>query len=109
MPYVTRDQNGRIAAVHDPEERLASRTNHEMVSLEAPDDDDIEWLRSCVEAHARETDSAVAKRLLADWDTATAAFVKVMPTDFKRVLEAAAAARAEGRDETEAVMAAARL
>ena len=30
-----------------------------------------------------------------------------MPTDFKRVLEAAAAARAEGRDETEAVMAAA--
>jgi hypothetical protein len=31
-----------------------------------------------------------------------------MPTDFKRVLEAAAAAEADGRDETEAVMAAAR-
>ena len=58
--------------------------------------------------HGRETDSAVAGRLLADWDAAAAAFVKVMPTDFKRVLEAAAAARAEGRDETEAVMAAAR-
>ena len=50
-----------------------------------------------------------AERLLADWNTSIAAFVKVMPTDFKRVLEAAAAARAEGRDETEAVMAAARV
>ena len=61
-----------------------------------------------VQLHGRETDSAVASRLLADWDAAAASFVKVMPTDFKRVLEAAAAARAEGRDETEAVMAAAR-
>ncbi|MCH1435421.1 MAG: hypothetical protein L7U56_07095, partial [Acidimicrobiales bacterium] len=83
--------------------------NHEMVSLERLDADDADWLRERVELHQRETGSAVAERLLTDWDTSVDAFVKVMPTDFKRVLEAAAAARAEGRDETEAVMAAARI
>ena len=100
--------SGGIAFVYDPDGMLPQRTNHEMVALERPDTDDLIWLRERVELHGRETDSAVAGRLLADWDAAAAAFVKVMPTDFKRVLEAAAAARAEGRDETEAVMAAAR-
>ena len=100
--------SGGIAFVYDPDGMLPQRTNHEMVALEQPDTDDLTWLRERVELHGRETDSAVAGRLLADWDAAAAAFVKVMPTDFKRVLEAAAAARAEGRDETEAVMAAAR-
>ena len=100
--------SGGIAFVYDPDGMLPQRTNHEMVALEALDDDDLTWLRERVQLHGRETDSAVASRLLADWDAAAASFVKVMPTDFKRVLEAAAAARAEGRDETEAVMAAAR-
>ncbi|MEM9203008.1 MAG: glutamate synthase large subunit [Actinomycetota bacterium] len=101
--------SGGVAFIYDPEGLVPGRTNHEMVSLEAPDEDDIEWLRERVELHGRETGSAVAERLLAAWDEAITSFVKVMPTDFKRVLEAAAAARAEGRDETEAVMAAARL
>ncbi|MEO0494642.1 MAG: glutamate synthase large subunit [Actinomycetota bacterium] len=101
--------SGGSAFVYDPDGLLPQRTNHEMVALEVPDADDLDWLRERVELHGRETDSAVAAALLADWNTASAAFVKVMPTDFKRVLEAAAAARAEGRDETEAVMAAARV
>ena len=100
--------SGGIAFVYDPDGMLPQRTNHEMVALEAPDADDLTWLREHLELHGRETGSAVASRLLADWDAAAASFVKVMPTDFKRVLEAATAARAEGRDETEAVMAAAR-
>jgi len=105
---VAAGMSGGIAFVHDPEQLLAMRTNHEMVVLERPDADDIDWLRERVEMHGHETGSEVAARLLADWTTSVTQFVKVMPTDFKRVLEAAARARAEGRDETEAVMAAAR-
>lgn len=101
--------SGGVAFVHDPDGVLATRTNHDMVALEPLDADDMTWLRECVETHGRQTGSDVAARLLADWPTAVTHFVKVMPTDFKRVLEAAAAARAEGRDETEAVMAAARI
>ena len=99
--------SGGIAFVYDPDGMLPQRTNHEMVALGRLT---TTTSRGCVSAPAARprTDSAVASRLLADWDAAAASFVKVMPTDFKRVLEAAAAARAEGRDETEAVMAAAR-
>ncbi len=57
--------------------------------------------------HAAETGSAVAARLLADWDEALARFGKVMPKDYKRVLEPPAGAEREGRDVDEAVMAAA--
>ena len=46
-------------------------------------------------------------RLLADWDSSSRSFVKVMPNDYKRVMLAAEQARSEGTDEVAAVMAAA--
>ena len=48
----------------------------------------------------------MAERLLADWDDEVARFVKVMPREFKRVLEAQARMRARGLTEEEAEMAA---
>jgi glutamate synthase (NADPH/NADH) large chain len=50
----------------------------------------------------------VADRLLASWDSEGPRFFKVVPVDYKRVLEAATAARAAGRDEVEAIMASTR-
>ncbi|WP_084517222.1 glutamate synthase large subunit [Microtetraspora niveoalba] len=85
----------------------AERVNREMVEIEPLTDEDAEFLREIVERHLAETGSTVAKALLADWDAALARFGKVMPTDYKRVLQAAEAARLEGRDIDEAVMAAA--
>jgi glutamate synthase (NADPH/NADH) large chain len=81
------------------------RVNTEMVDLDPPDPDDIAFLRDVTERHHTETGSAVAARLLADWDPAR--FTKVMPKDYKRVLSAASQAKREGRDINEAVMAAA--
>ena len=57
--------------------------------------------------HHEETDSTVAARLLADWDVEVEHFAKVMPQDYKTVMAATEAATREGRDVTEAVMAAA--
>src|SRR5690606_16485662 len=96
--------SGGIAYVLDlrPE-----RVNREMVELEEPDEQDAEFLREIVERHLAETGSTVAKALLADWDAALKRFSKIMPLDYKRVLEARAAAEAEGRDVNEAIMAAA--
>jgi glutamate synthase (NADPH/NADH) large chain len=45
--------------------------------------------------------------VLADWDAQVGRFVKVMPRDYKTVLEATEAAFKDGRDVTEAVMEAA--
>jgi glutamate synthase (NADPH) large chain len=85
----------------------AHRVNREMVDLDPLDDDDRAFLRETVERHYAETDSAVAKELLTDWDAALARFGKVMPRDYKRVLAARAAAERDGRDVDSAIMEAA--
>jgi len=53
------------------------------------------------------TGSTVAAELLAGWEISVERFGKVMPKDYKRVLDAASRAELEGRDVNEAVMAAA--
>jgi glutamate synthase (NADPH/NADH) large chain len=99
--------SGGIAYVLDPDGSFHGRVNPEMISLESLDDRDREWLRAIVERHLAETDSAVAARLLGAWDSGVEQFVKVMPKDFKRVLEARRAAEESGQDPIAAVMAAA--
>ena len=44
-------------------------------------------LRNMLENHYRYTDSAVARRILQDWQASLAKFVKVMPVGYKRALE----------------------
>ncbi len=96
--------SGGIAYVLD---LVPERVNGEMVDLEPLDPGDAAFVRDLVERHLAETGSAVARRLLADWDAAAARFTKIMPRDYRRVLDAMAKAEAEGRDVDEAVMAAA--
>jgi glutamate synthase (NADPH/NADH) large chain len=96
--------SGGIAYLLDAQRQ---RVNTELVDLEPADGDDIALLRELVTRHAGETGSEVAARLLADWETAASRFTKVMPKDYRRVLEAARRAEQEGRDVNEAVMAAA--
>jgi glutamate synthase (NADPH) large chain len=100
--------SGGIAYVHDPDGTFPDRVNPEMVSVADMDAEDREFLADRVRKHLDETGSAVASRLLDDWETSGSQFVKVMPNDFKRVLEATALAEAEGRDVIEAVMEASR-
>jgi len=83
------------------------RVNPAMVDLEPLGDDDLTVLRALVERHRLETDSTVAGRLLAEWDSAAGRFTKVMPRDYKRVLAAKAQAEAEGLDVDKTIMEAA--
>ena len=95
--------SGGIAYVWDPAGDFATKVNFEMVQLEGLDADDIEFLAEVIERHHRYTDSAVARRMLDDWAVARSAFVKVMPTDYRRVLDVMAEAAARGLDETSTV------
>ena len=99
--------SGGIAFVYDPEDTFFRRLNAEMVELETVDPDDGEWLRGVLRTHEAETGSAVASRLLQGWRTEVRRFKKVMPRDYKRVLEAARLAEESGLDVDEAIMAAA--
>src|SRR5690606_34040754 len=96
--------SGGIAYVLDLDHR---RVNTEMVDIDPLDDTDRAFLEDVLTRHHAETGSTVAQRLLADFDTAVERFAKIMPRDYKRVLNARAEAERDGRDVAEAVMAAA--
>ena len=98
--------SGGIAFVLDEDDTFVSRVNPEMVDIDPMSDDEIEWLQDRIQRHQAETGSAVAEQLLADWATSVTKFKKVMPRDYKRVLEAMARAERDGIDVNEAVMAA---
>ncbi|MBT4520408.1 MAG: glutamate synthase large subunit [Halieaceae bacterium] len=79
--------SGGIAYIFDEQDTFASNCNMGMVELEGvTSNQDIMELRTLIEKHLLHTGSAVADRVLNDWDTALTRFVKVMPTDYKRVL-----------------------
>jgi len=100
--------SGGIAFVLDEDGTFESRVNPEMVTLEAVDEVDSDWLHNILKSHLAETGSEVAERLLDSWDSSLEKFRKVMPSDYRRVLKAAENARATGSDEVEAIMASTR-
>ena len=65
------------------------------MSFEEIDEADAIELRALVAEHEQRTGSTVAARLLADWEASLARFVKVMPDDYRRVLDEQAALAGE--------------
>jgi glutamate synthase domain-containing protein 3 len=79
--------SGGVAYVFDPDGDFAPKCNLGTVDLDPVDaDEDIAELRELIELHKQYTDSAVAERILDAWPDVLRHFVKVMPTDYKRVL-----------------------
>lgn len=80
--------SGGIAYVYDRSNTFSSRCNMGTVDLETvTETEDIAELRVLVENHLNLTGSSVAERLLANWESALGYFVKVMPREYKRVLQ----------------------
>ncbi len=103
--------SGGIAYVFDPNGSFPSLVNTEMVDVEGLDDDDRAAVHALLQRHHELTGSAVAAHVLEAWTLEASAFRKVMPRDYRRVLEQIRAAEAEGLDEEETldrVMAASR-
>jgi glutamate synthase (NADPH/NADH) large chain len=79
--------SGGIAYVLDEGGDFEKKCNLGTVDLEAvADDEDVAELLELVESHLEYTGSTVAERVLDQWPEILAKFVKVMPTDYKRVL-----------------------
>jgi glutamate synthase (ferredoxin) len=88
--------SGGVAYVLDETGDFASRCNTEMVGLEPLDDSDAATLKDMIEKHAEWTGSSRATMLLINWKNVLPRFVKVMPADYKRVLQALERAKAAG-------------
>ena len=80
--------SGGIAYVYDRDGDFPALCNMELVELEQLDnpEDEVECL-SMIREHARLTGSPVAERLIDNWPRVRSQFVKVMPIDYRRVLQ----------------------
>ena len=86
--------SGGIAYVLDEDGRFAERCNPGLVDLEPlAASEDVAETKALIERHLGYTGSTVAKHVLENWQAALGKFVKVMPRDYKRVLEGRKAAR----------------
>jgi glutamate synthase domain-containing protein 2/glutamate synthase domain-containing protein 1/glutamate synthase domain-containing protein 3 len=80
--------SGGIAFVYDPADDFQVHFNPGMADLElVTDPEDIKTLRSMIEDHLQYTDSTPARIILENWDRTLPRFKKIMPRDYRRVLE----------------------
>lgn len=87
--------SGGIAYVLDMNQDFVSKVNTEMVEISGLEDPtEIAFIRGLIEDHHHYTGSELAARILLDFNRALPRFVKVLPTDYKRVM-AEEAAKAE--------------
>jgi glutamate synthase (ferredoxin) len=99
--------SGGVAYVLDADGQFATRCNRQMVGLSRLEDPaEIALVRDLVERHVRHTESAHARRVLERWEEVVPRIVRVLPHDYRRVLEAQARMREKGLSPEEAEMAA---
>jgi glutamate synthase (NADPH) large chain len=78
--------SGGLAFIYDTKGDFDSKCNKEMVNLEELEKSDLELLKDMIGKQYANTKSEVAKYILDNWDTEIEKFVKVYPTDYKRIL-----------------------
>ena len=99
--------SGGVAYVLDEKGDFAANCNQQMVTLERLDDPaETEEIRQMIQRHAEHTRSQRAFKVLALWDEITPKFVRVMPKDYKRMLQSIKRVTATGLSGEEALMAA---
>ena len=102
--------SGGVAYVLDADGEFIPRCNKELVGLTVlslvDDPDEVAEVRAMVERHVHWTQSAHARRILEQWSELLPRFVRVLPHDYRRVVEAQARMREKGLSPEEAEMAA---
>ncbi|MCM8793928.1 MAG: glutamate synthase large subunit, partial [Candidatus Omnitrophica bacterium] len=79
--------SGGIAYIYDEDKKFSSRCNQEMVELEDLNLEDREFILRLLNNHYRYTKSNKAERVLKNFSREIKKFIKVMPKEYKRVLE----------------------
>jgi len=98
--------SGGVAYVLDGDGKFPSRCNAQMVQLGAPSDAELQAVKRMVERHRELTGSTLARRVLDRWGESAARMVRVLPNDYRRMLDAQEKFRAQGLSAEDAEMAA---
>ena len=99
--------SGGIAYVLDTIGKFPTLCNKQMVDLEKlASSEEMAEVRGMIERHAKYTQSKRAQQILNLWDEMAPKFVKVIPKDYKRVLESLEKVKSQGLSGDDAIMAA---
>jgi glutamate synthase (NADPH/NADH) large chain len=99
--------SGGISYVIDWDGQFINRCNFEMVALEHLEEEaETAEIRGMIEKHVQYTDSELGRNVLADWDHVVTKFVKIIPKDYKRMMEQIAKVQAQGLSGEQALLAA---
>ncbi|TXC93107.1 glutamate synthase large subunit [Metabacillus litoralis] len=100
--------SGGIAYIlADNKEEFKALCNDEMIEFESlVDDQEINFLQGMIQNHLAYTDSTKASSILANWEESITRFVKVIPKDYKRMMNRIAEQMEAGLTNDEAIMSA---
>ncbi|TYQ14789.1 UNVERIFIED_CONTAM: glutamate synthase (ferredoxin) [Acetivibrio alkalicellulosi] len=99
--------SGGIAYVFSEKDEFLKNCNTQMVSIEKLcDDDEIHMLKDLIEKHVLYTDSHVGSKILSNWYNVSKMFIKVIPNDYKKILDSIKAMKNKGLVGDDALMAA---
>jgi glutamate synthase (ferredoxin) len=96
--------SGGIAYLYAEDENFRINLNEEMILLEELDLDDEEELKNLIEEHVRVTGSPKGNKILYNFETEKSKFHKIIPKDYKKVLETVEKYKNLGCDEEEALI-----
>ncbi|MDG2364705.1 MAG: glutamate synthase large subunit [Methylococcaceae bacterium] len=93
--------SGGIAYIWDYNNEFRKNYNPGMVELETVEQpEDVSELQNLISLHFENTASPIAKQILDNWSSVLTQFIKVMPTDYKRVLAERAQQSSHAHGET---------
>ena len=78
--------SGGIAYIYDKDKDFDKNCNKETFEIESLLEEDLKDLKELITNHFNYTGSVVAEKIIESWDIEVERFIKVMPTDYKRVL-----------------------
>lgn len=79
--------SGGIAYLYSPQQNLEVNVNLETVQIESLEQEDVYEVYDLVKKHYDTTGSLVAKKIVENWNSEKDSFVRIMPIDYKAVLE----------------------
>ncbi|WP_126426871.1 glutamate synthase large subunit [Brevibacillus marinus] len=95
---------GTAYVLVEDKEHFARMCNQEMVLLEAlAEQREIAEVKQLIEAHVRYTGSRHAQKLLAEWEQTVGKFVKVIPKDYKYIINTISELEQKGIERQEAI------
>ncbi|MDY3929257.1 MAG: glutamate synthase large subunit [Clostridia bacterium] len=97
--------SGGIAYVYDKDKTFKENCNSGMVSLyQVSDNTDKKELKELIGEHYKNTDSSTAKAILDNWNEEVTKFVKIVPNDYKKIMDILARENKKGTDREEALL-----